>query len=106
MVVGKEGDDYKETSMNGAEGDEHGTVISSDSEGMEGSTSLKGDKPITRAPNDPLKWFGILVPPELRTCQNKFIHLIGDTVINATNAACQLRRLETEIAMAQSSVKP
>ncbi|EXJ71650.1 uncharacterized protein A1O5_05458 [Cladophialophora psammophila CBS 110553] len=46
---------------------------------------------------DPLKWFGILIPPALRTCQTHFATAISSTAPDALNAASAMRDLEEQI---------
>lgn len=53
------------------------------------------DQPLAK---DPLQWFGILVPRELRTAQHDFRSALDDdSVVAATNASRQMRHFEVEI---------
>ncbi|KIW91439.1 uncharacterized protein Z519_08335 [Cladophialophora bantiana CBS 173.52] len=46
---------------------------------------------------DPLKWYGILIPPSLRTCQIHFARAISSTVPDVMNTSSAMRDLEEEI---------
>lgn len=68
------------------------------------------DKPDDKAKThnkvrDPLHWYGILVPPSLRASQKSFISAIHDPVIDATNAAQALRRVDMDIRKLRKDIK-
>ena len=46
---------------------------------------------------DPLKWYGILVPPTLRTCQTHFTSAVASTVPNLLDTISAMRETENEI---------
>jgi hypothetical protein len=46
---------------------------------------------------DPLHWYGILVPPSLRSSQKAFNSAIHDPVIDAVNSAQALHRVDMDI---------
>lgn len=46
---------------------------------------------------NPLRWFGILIPQQLRTCQRDFLALITGPVESAIDASRELRQLEVDI---------
>ena len=73
-------------------------------------------------PVNPLRWYGILVPPELRKAQTAFSAVLGDQLnageqkddacdkessplTNAVNAARGLREIESEIRKVRKTVK-
>ncbi|KAF2724704.1 hypothetical protein K431DRAFT_281651 [Polychaeton citri CBS 116435] len=56
-------------------------------------------------PKDPMKWFGILVPPELRRSQGSFIAALGDPVSGAANAARGMREVEAEIRKLRKAIR-
>jgi hypothetical protein len=73
-------------------------------------------------PVNPLRWYGILVPPELRKAQSAFSAILGDRpdaetqddeacdnesspITNAVNAARGLREVEGEIRKVRKAVK-
>lgn len=52
----------------------------------------------TPAPSkDPLKWYGILVPPALRQCQNHFRTTVSSTIPQLLNATSAMQSLEAQI---------
>ncbi|KAK4917625.1 hypothetical protein LTR66_016926 [Elasticomyces elasticus] len=56
-------------------------------------------------PKDPLRWFGILSPPALRTTQRSFITALQDPVLRAINAARAMRGVEGEIRRVRKEVR-
>ncbi|KIX92210.1 uncharacterized protein Z520_12091 [Fonsecaea multimorphosa CBS 102226] len=46
---------------------------------------------------DPLKWYGILIPTALRTCQSHFATTISSTIPEILNTTSAMRGLEEEI---------
>ncbi|KAK4989492.1 hypothetical protein LTR50_003236 [Elasticomyces elasticus] len=54
---------------------------------------------------DPLRWFGILSPPALRTTQRSFIAALQDPVLSAVNAARAMRGVEGEIRRVRKEVR-
>ncbi|CAK4034908.1 Hypothetical predicted protein [Lecanosticta acicola] len=75
---------------------EHGDSVSPD-----GNSESKVDV------HDPLRWFGILVPPTLRSAQKSFSSAIGDEcgVAKAVNAARGLRDAEVQIRKLRKVLK-
>jgi len=74
-------------------------------------TTSERDAPIqdeSAAPSavtDPLRWFGILVPPQLRACQSANLGLITGRLVDAVNASRELRRLEAEIRRLRKDIR-
>ncbi|MCJ1259729.1 hypothetical protein MMC24_007568 [Lignoscripta atroalba] len=58
----------------------------------------------TRIPGDPLKWFGILVPPSLRSAQADFRAAIIEGVPALANAMLDLRAIEKEVARLRGEI--
>jgi hypothetical protein len=73
-------------------------------------------------PVNPLRWYGVLVPPELRKAQSAFSAVVGSPIhagekdmethdneisplTNAVNAARGLREVEVEIRKVRKAVK-
>lgn len=56
---------------------------------------------------DPLRWFGILIPPPLRAAQKSFSSAVqdNDAVIKAVNAARSMRDIEVEIRKLRKMTK-
>ncbi|OCT51644.1 hypothetical protein CLCR_08855 [Cladophialophora carrionii] len=48
---------------------------------------------------DPLKWYGILVPPALRTCQDHFATAVSSVIPELLNTTFSMRSVEDEIWM-------
>lgn len=71
-------------------------------EGEKSSTPQTGSSAPQR---DPLHWFGILVPRELRSAQSTFFSAINGPILQATNAARALREVEAEIRRARKDVR-
>lgn len=46
---------------------------------------------------DPIKWFGLLVPPALRSAQGNFKEVVDGTVTKLVNTDRSMERLEIEI---------
>ncbi|KAK0251174.1 hypothetical protein LTR91_005286 [Friedmanniomyces endolithicus] len=59
----------------------------------------------TAASRDPLKWFGILVPRELRSTQTSFCSAVDGPIAAAANAARGMRETEAEIRKVRKAVK-
>ena len=55
---------------------------------------------------DPLRWFGILVPPALRAAQGSFTTVTVDLVPKLVQVEQQLQALEKQIREARSQVGP
>ncbi|OAP60939.1 hypothetical protein AYL99_05941 [Fonsecaea erecta] len=69
-------------------------------EDIEQSASTPYDFSVSSTSNltkDPLKWYGILIPPALRTCQTHFATSISSTIPEILNTASAMRSLEEEI---------
>lgn len=60
-----------------------------------------------RLPTDPLRQFGILIPPSLRTAQKSFAKAVRDehAVVRAINSAIAMRSVEVEIRKARKVLK-
>lgn len=54
---------------------------------------------------DPIRWFGILVPPALRSAQSSFIKTIEGTIPQLTTLSVALRGLEMEIGRQQKAIR-
>jgi hypothetical protein len=54
---------------------------------------------------DPIHWYGILVPPSLRSCQKSFISAIDDPIIHAANSAQALHRIDIDIRKLRKDIK-
>jgi hypothetical protein len=54
---------------------------------------------------NPLHWYGILVPPSLRSSQKSFIAAIQTPVIDAANSAQALHRIDMDIRKLRKDIK-
>lgn len=54
---------------------------------------------------DPLRWYGILVPQELRSAQTSFASALDESVGNATNASRGMREVEVEIRRLRKEIR-
>nr|POE89868.1 coiled-coil domain-containing protein 115 [Quercus suber] len=54
---------------------------------------------------DPLTWYGILVPPQLRIAQSSFSSVMNGALLQSLNAATKLRDLEGEIRILRKMIK-
>ena len=56
---------------------------------------------------DPIRWFGILVPPALRSAQHSFSNLMehGGAISEAANAVKALREIEVEIRKTRKLIR-
>lgn len=61
--------------------------------------------PKSRLESDPMRWFGILVPQELRAAQSSFSSAVDETIADAVNAAKRLREFEVEIRKVRKEIR-
>ena len=54
---------------------------------------------------DPLKWFGILVSPALRTSQSKFKDVVKDLVPAIASISKEMKEVEIEVRRARKRMK-
>lgn len=74
----------------------------------QGTGSSEGDEPESGAepvPVDPLKWFGILVPPALRNAQAQFANAVENPIPQLCGLLQRMRKLEGEIGRARKAVR-
>jgi hypothetical protein len=68
------------------------------------SESTDESKKASRAA-DPLRWFGILVPPALRSAQSSFVGAVEGSMPRLSNIARDLRNQEIEIGRMRKQIK-
>lgn len=56
-------------------------------------------------PTDPLRWFGILVPPDLRSAQACFTSAVETAAVDAINASRRMREIEVKIRRLRKDIK-
>jgi len=54
---------------------------------------------------DPVRWFGILVPRELRAAQASFTFAVNEPVVRAVNSVREMCYIESEIRKARKALK-
>lgn len=59
----------------------------------------------TKKSSDPVHWYGILVPPQLRQSQSSFVTIVEGPMLEAANSAQALRRGEVEIRKLRKDIK-
>lgn len=62
------------------------------------------DKPLSKS-TDPLHWYGILVPPQLRNSQSSFVAAVNGPLADAINAANAMRTLDVDIRKIRKDIK-
>ncbi|KAK3711897.1 hypothetical protein LTR37_009415 [Vermiconidia calcicola] len=85
---------------------EHGPNASKDNpnpDTKDGESSKPKSKPSLEA--DPLRWFGILIPPALRVSQASFATAVDEVVAESVNAAKRMRECEVEIRKVRKEVR-
>ncbi|KAL1612119.1 hypothetical protein SLS60_000342 [Paraconiothyrium brasiliense] len=55
--------------------------------------------------NDPIRWFGVLVPPALRSAQASFVSAVEGPVVEIPNLVKELRQQEIEIGRIRKQIK-
>lgn len=68
-------------------------------------TSAKSTPPPSSNAHDPLRWFGILVPPALRTAQSTFTATVEGPVPSLIMLSRELRRREMEIGRVKKAMR-
>ncbi|KAF2741575.1 hypothetical protein EJ04DRAFT_507343 [Polyplosphaeria fusca] len=86
-----------DTSVDGG-GDESATSF--EETNVNSASTAKGD-----LPKDPLRWFGILVPPALRQAQSAFASAVEGPIPEIATLAKDLRRQEVDIARLRKLIK-
>jgi len=54
---------------------------------------------------DPLRWFGILIPPALRSAQGSFVQAVEGPLPGLINIMKEMRSLESEVRRLRKDVK-
>jgi len=84
------------------------TTLSSDMQGLDlgDDEKQKEDEKHTkkekkRHNDDPLRWFGLLTPPSLRTAQAKSIHVVEDIIPRLVSVNAEMATVEIEVRRAR-----
>jgi hypothetical protein len=85
-------------------------VSQDDSEAEEDDESTSADKKEAKEddeskPVDPIRWYGVLVPPTLRTAQSQFVSAVEGPIPRVINLSKELRNLEIDIGRTRKTMK-
>jgi hypothetical protein len=69
------------------------------------SQKSKKEPSSTEKLTDPLRWFGILVPPALRTAQSTFVGAVEGPIPQLATVVRDLRAQEIEIGRLRKQIK-
>ncbi|KEQ61330.1 uncharacterized protein M437DRAFT_17531, partial [Aureobasidium melanogenum CBS 110374] len=69
------------------------------------SEQADGKESAQKKVRDPIHWYGILVPPSLRSSQTSFKSAIQNPIIEAANSAQALRHVSMEIRKLRKDIK-
>ncbi|KAL1630568.1 hypothetical protein SLS54_000439 [Diplodia seriata] len=85
----------------------HTNDAKSDGNKKENSDEVQAKEAASRKPpvDDPIRWFGILVPPALRNAQGRFIQAVEGPVPELVDLAAEMRELEIEIGRARKAIR-
>lgn len=92
-------DEKKETSTKDKQN------LSDETQGKTQDSSTHGSKCKLPLEADPLRWFGILVPQELRSAQASFSSFLDDSVGQAVNASRAMRENEVDIRKLRKEIR-
>ncbi|CAN9171827.1 unnamed protein product [Alternaria alternata] len=77
----------------------------SNSQPSQNSEKANEETNSTEKPTDPLRWFGILVPPALRTARSTFIGAVEGPIPQLVTILRDLRTQEIEIGRIRKQIK-
>lgn len=75
-----------------------------DSSSSDGPTESAKTTNDTQKLHDPLKWFGVLVPPSLRSSQAQFKSAVIDAMPALVNVDTEMKEVEIEIRRARKKL--
>ncbi|EUC41274.1 hypothetical protein COCMIDRAFT_40530 [Bipolaris oryzae ATCC 44560] len=85
--------------------EEEPKMTSNAEESSSASEEGKEKTKTTKKSNDPLKWFGILVPPALRTAQSAFVNAVETPIPQLATLARDMRMQEIDIGRVRKQIK-
>jgi hypothetical protein len=85
--------------------DDAKSTLDPNSQSSQNSEKAKGETNSTEKPTDPLRWFGILVPPALRTAQSTFVSAVEGPIPQLVTILRDLRTQEIEIGRIRKQIK-
>lgn len=65
----------------------------------------KGTETVSNVTQDPLKWFGILVPPTLRASQSSFKDAVADLIPALASVSKEMTEVELEVRRARKRLR-
>lgn len=77
----------------------------SDTKTVPNEEPQKSDSENTSKPVDPLRWFGVLVPPALRSAQTSFVTAVEGPILELSTLEKDMRRQEIDIGRARKQLK-
>ncbi|KAF2674397.1 hypothetical protein BT63DRAFT_449389 [Microthyrium microscopicum] len=69
------------------------------------STEAESSQQADDKPNDPIRWFGMIVPNALKDTQAQFVTAVGESVPQILNISTQMRQLEIDIGRSRKAIK-
>ncbi|KAF2426477.1 hypothetical protein EJ08DRAFT_372696 [Tothia fuscella] len=103
VMIGQNDDEVGRFTMSRASA-ENGTKEGSDLPPDAKDEDERKEK-IDPRPVDPISWFGILVPPALRSAQSRFVNAVEGSIPRVATLAKELRTIEIEIGRARKAIK-
>ncbi|EDU50297.1 hypothetical protein A1F94_010797 [Pyrenophora tritici-repentis] len=91
--------------LSSATKDEAETTPDADQRSNQDPEETEKEKKSSEKIADPLKWFGILVPPALRTAQSTFVSAVEGPIPQLATIAKDLRTQEIEIGRVRKQIK-
>lgn len=75
--------------------------------GLDASMELESEKSGGSQPQgtDPLRWFGILVPPPLKACQKEFEGAVRNVLPHLANVTNEMKEIEIEVRRTRKKLK-
>lgn len=105
---GKSKEEQEHRNQTDAAESEHDFPEVPDSEAEPQAPEEKSAKDVPKDSNkvkDPIRWFGILVPPALRSAQQTFISIVEGPIPQLATIARDLRSQEIEIGRVRKQIK-
>lgn len=80
--------------------------LSASTDGDDSSNPETSKSPSKKSRSDnPIHWYGILVPPSLRTAQNSFTDAVQDSVPELAGTVVKMRKLEERITQVRAEIE-
>jgi hypothetical protein len=89
-----------DASKSSVDGAEEGDGSSKAKYGENAKEEETNSKPI-----DPIRWYGVLVPPALRAAQSQFVSAVEGPIPRVVNLSKELKILEIEVGRTRKTMK-